>query len=148
MGSKKRTLGFLKYVIALLVLFLLGNSLVVCRENEYKLIRQFGRVQRVVSTSGLSFKLPFIQTTDTVPKEILLYDLPASDVITSDKKSMIVDSYVLWRVTDPLTFTQTLAALHSMCRPPSVCRAATVVGATGRVLVTVVQLSAISTSVL
>ena len=81
----------------------------VCRENEYKLIRQFGRVQRVVSTSGLSFKIPFIQTTDTVPREILLYDLPASDVITSDKKSMIVDSYVLWRVTDPLKFTQTLA---------------------------------------
>ena len=74
-----------------------------------KLIRQFGRVQRVVSTSGLSFKIPFIQTTDTVPREILLYDLPASDVITSDKKSMIVDSYVLWRVTDPLKFTQTLA---------------------------------------
>ena len=44
-----------------------------------------------------------------MPKAILLYDLPASDVITSDKKSMIVDSYVLWRVTDPLTFTQTLA---------------------------------------
>ena len=109
MDSKKRSFGFLKYVVALLVLFLLGNSLVVCRENEYKLIRQFGRVQRVVSTSGLSFKIPFIQTTDTVPREILLYDLPASDVITSDKKSMIVDSYVLWRVTDPLKFTQTLA---------------------------------------
>ena len=109
MDSEKRSFGFLKYVFALLVLFLLGNSLVVCRENEYKLIRQFGRVQRVVSTSGLSFKIPFIQTTDTVPREILLYDLPASDVITSDKKSMIVDSYVLWRVTDPLKFTQTLA---------------------------------------
>ena len=109
MDSKKSSFGFLKYVFALLVLFLLGNSLVVCRENEYKLIRQFGRVQRVVSTSGLSFKIPFIQTTDTVPREILLYDLPASDVITSDKKSMIVDSYVLWRVTDPLKFTQTLA---------------------------------------
>ena len=109
MDSKKRSFRFLKYGFALLVLFRLGHSLVVCRENEYKLIRQFGRVQRVVSTSGLSFKIPFIQTTDTVPREILLYDLPASDVITSDKKSMIVDSYVLWRVTDPLKFTQTLA---------------------------------------
>ena len=109
MDSKKKGLGFVKYIILLLALFLLGNSIVICRANEYKLIRQFGRVQRVVSASGLTFKLPFIQTTDTVPKEILLYDLPASDVITSDKKSMIVDSYVLWKVTDPLTFTQTLA---------------------------------------
>ena len=109
MDSKKKGLGFVKYIILLLALFLLGNSIVICRANEYKLIRQFGRVQRVVSASGLTFKLPFIQTTDTVPKEILLYDLPASDVITSDKKSMIVDSYVLWKVTGPLTFTQTLA---------------------------------------
>lgn len=98
-----------KYILAVVLLVILGNSIVVCQENEYKLIRQFGKVQRVVSSSGLTFKVPFIQSVDTVPKEILLYDLPASDVITSDKKSMIVDSYVLWRVEDPLKFTQTLA---------------------------------------
>ena len=95
--------------MALLILFLLGNSLVICKEMNISSSVSLERVQRVVSTSGLSFKIPLIQTTDTVPKAILLYDLPASDVITSDKKSMIVDSYVLWRVTDPLTFTQTLA---------------------------------------
>ncbi len=98
-----------KYIIIFVLLLVLGNSVVICRENEYKLIRQFGKVQRVVSASGLAFKVPFIQSVDTVPKEILIYDLPASDVITSDKKSMIVDSYVLWRVEDPLKFTQTLA---------------------------------------
>lgn len=109
MSKEKKPLGFIKYIIAGVLLLGLANSLVICKENEYKLIRQFGKVQRVVSTSGLSFKIPFMQTTDTVPREILVYDLPASDVITSDKKSMIVDSYVLWKVTDPLTFTQTLA---------------------------------------
>lgn len=106
-GKKAGRIG--KYLLALVLLLLLGNSIVICRENEYKLIRQFGKVQRVVSASGLTFKAPFIQSVDTVPKEILIYDLPASDVITSDKKSMIVDSYVLWRVEDPLKFTQTLA---------------------------------------
>lgn len=109
MSKEKKSFGFLKYILAVLVLLMLGSSMVICREDEYKLIRQFGKVQRVVSTSGLSFKIPFIQTVDTVPKKLLVYDLPASDVITSDKKSMIVDSYVLWRVTDPLKFTQTLA---------------------------------------
>lgn len=108
--SKVKKVGKVwKYILAVLLLLLLGNSMVICHENEYKLIRQFGKVQRVVSYSGLSFKIPFIQSVDTVPKEILIYDLPASDVITSDKKSMIVDSYVLWRVEDPLKFTQTLA---------------------------------------
>ncbi len=107
--NRKKAWKPLKYVILVAALIVLGNSLIVCQENEYKLIRQFGKVQRVVSTAGLSFKIPFVQSVDTIPREILLYDLPASDVITSDKKSMIVDSYVLWQVTDPLKFTQTLS---------------------------------------
>lgn len=109
MNKLKKAGGIWKYILIFALLVLLGNSLVICWENEYKLIRQFGKVQRVISTSGLNFKVPFIQSVDTVPKEILIYDLPASDVITSDKKSMIVDSYVLWKVEDPLKFTQTLA---------------------------------------
>lgn len=89
------------------VLFL--SSLIVTYDNEYKLVRQFGKVQRVVSESGISFKLPMIQTVNTIPKDIQLYDLAPSDVITSDKKTMVLDSYVLWRVTDPLKFAQTLS---------------------------------------
>ncbi len=84
------------------------GAMVVTQENEYKLIRQFGRVERVVSQAGLSFKIPFIQTTDTLPKEILIYDLMPSDVITADKKTMLCDSYALWKITDPLKFSQTL----------------------------------------
>ena len=49
------------------------------------------------------------QLNTVLIKELLIYDLPASDVITSDKKTMIVDSYVLWHVTDPLKFAQTLS---------------------------------------
>lgn len=71
-------------------------------------MREFGRIERVISDSGLYFKIPFIQEKDTVTKELLLYDIAKSDVITQDKKSMIVDSFVLWRVTDPKVFAQTL----------------------------------------
>jgi membrane protease subunit HflC len=83
--------------------------MIVTYENQFKLVRRFGKVERVISTPGISFKVPFIETVDVVPDQILIYDLPASDVITSDKKTMIVDSYVLWRVTDPLKFAQTLS---------------------------------------
>ncbi|MDE7252704.1 MAG: protease modulator HflC [Acetatifactor sp.] len=96
-------------VLLLLILLTVGaGSLVITNENEYSLIRQFGKVDHVVSNAGVSFKLPFIQSVDKLPKQILLYDLSPSDVITSDKKTMICDSYVLWRITDPLKFTQTL----------------------------------------
>lgn len=101
--------GGLFVVLVLIALFLMTSSVVVTHQDEYKLIRQFGKVQRVISQAGISGKIPFIETVDIIPNEILLYDLPASDVITSDKKTMIVDSYVLWRVTDPLKFAQTLS---------------------------------------
>ena len=105
---KKILRKILTIVIALAIIIGLGGSVVVTKENEYKLIREFGRVSRVIDTAGLSFKIPFIQSADTLPKEILLYDLAASDVITMDKKTMMSDSYVLWKISDPLKFAQTL----------------------------------------
>lgn len=96
-------------VIVVLVLLIVGaSSLVITNENQYSLIRQFGKVDHVIDHAGVSFKIPFIQSVDTLPKETLLYDLSSSDVITSDKKTMICNSYVLWHITDPLLFAQTL----------------------------------------
>lgn len=86
----------------------IGASVTVTAQNEYKLIRQFGKVDRVIDTAGISFRIPFLESTQTLPKQTLLYDLAASDVITKDKKTMISDSYVLWRISDPLKFAQTL----------------------------------------
>lgn len=83
-------------------------SVTVTAQNEYKLIRQFGKVKRVISVPGISLRIPFMETAATLPKETLLYDLSPSDVITRDKKTMITDSYVLWKIEDPLKFAQTL----------------------------------------
>lgn len=107
--GKKSGKGAVVVVLIIIALFVGLNSMIITHENEYKLVRQFGKVQRVISEAGLSFRVPFIESIDTIPNQILLYDLPSSDVITSDKKTMIVDSYVLWRVTDPLKFAQTLS---------------------------------------
>ena len=95
-------------IIGIAVVALAGASVTVTQQNEYKLIRQVGKVDRVISEPGISFKIPFIESTQSLPKETLLYDLAASDVITKDKKTMISDSYVLWRIQDPLKFAQTL----------------------------------------
>ena len=96
-------------IIVLFAALIVGvSSIVVTQENQYSLIRQFGKVDHVVEEAGVSFKIPFIQTVDTLPKQTLLYDLSPSDVITSDKKTMICDSYILWHITDPLKFAQTL----------------------------------------
>ena len=84
------------------------SSIVITKENEYKVIRQFGKISHVQTQAGVSFKIPFIQTESSLPKQILVYDLSPSDVITKDKKTMITDSYVLWQITDPIKFAQTL----------------------------------------
>lgn len=105
---KKAIAKTLAVVIILAALITLNGAVVITKENEYKLIREFGRVERIIDTAGISFKVPFIQSADTLPKYILIYDLAASDVITMDKKTMMTDSYVLWHITDPLKFAQTL----------------------------------------
>lgn len=93
---------------AVVIIVLLISSLVVTHENQYTLVRQFGKISRVIDEPGLGMKIPFIQTTDTCPKQTLLYDLTPSEVITRDKKTMITDSYVLWRISDPMKFAQSL----------------------------------------
>ncbi|MDY3730286.1 MAG: protease modulator HflC [Candidatus Choladocola sp.] len=95
-------------LIIVVLLGILGSSVVVTAEDEYTLVRQFGRISKVVDQPGVSMKIPFVQTTDTYPKQTLLYDLVPSEVITRDKKTMITDSYVLWRISDPMRFAQTL----------------------------------------
>ena len=110
----KKKVGFLIPVfIILAVLILVNSSLVVTYPNEYTVIKQFGRIESIRQTPGLSMKIPFIQTAEKIEKETLLYDLAVSDVMTKDKKSMIADCFVLWQIEDPYKYTQTLSAQKS-----------------------------------
>ena len=106
-----------RLIIALFVLLVAfvaaEGSMVVTYPNEYTIIKQFGKIESVRQNPGLSFKVPFIQTAETIQNEVLLYDLAVSDVMTKDKKSMIADCFVLWRIGDPYRYTQTLSAQKS-----------------------------------
>ena len=96
-------------LLVLALIIVLAGGMVVTQPNEYTIVRQFGAVVRIIDQPGLSMKLPFVQSVSTLPKTEMLYDLAVSDVITSDKKSMVADSFVLWRISDPLKFIQTLS---------------------------------------
>lgn len=101
-----------KLFLILLVLagFLGFSSTYSLRENEYGIRLQFNKIVAVDNNAGLYFKLPFIQNIRKVPKSIQLYDIRPSDVMTADKKSMIADMYILWRIVDPTVYYQTLNA--------------------------------------
>lgn len=99
--------------IAIIAIVFVLSSLVITKPGEYKVIKQFGKIVRVEendgSSFGLSFRIPFVQTETTISSKLTLSDLPASDVMTSDKKSMISDCFVLWRIEDPVKFIQKLS---------------------------------------
>ena len=115
MEGKKKS-GFaigLIAVILILAAVLIGSSTFIVHQNEYVTVRRFGKIVSIVSEPGLHLKTPFIEDTQAITGKIIIYDIPASDVITKDKKSMITDTYVLWKVTDPLKYVQTLNALSN-----------------------------------
>ena len=100
----------LLFIVVLIALFLGFNSTYSLKENEYGIKLQFNKIVAIDDQAGLYYKIPFMQNVRKVPKSIQLYDIRPSDVMTSDKKSMIADMYILWRVSDPTVYYQTLNA--------------------------------------
>ena len=111
--NAKRISGVIIAVLLIAGFIVLLSSLVITKENEYTIVKQFSKIERVNKSAGLSLKIPFVETVDKLPKQIQFYDMAESDVITKDKKTMVVDSYVLWRITDPVIFAQSLNSVTS-----------------------------------
>lgn len=107
--AKKATAGIIAIVILVLLVIVGTESLYVVHQNEYGVVLEFGAVQDIRNEPGLYVKIPFIQSVSTLPKTMLLYDLPISDVITADKHSMVLDSFALWRISDPRLFIESLS---------------------------------------
>jgi len=96
-------------IVILLALFAVINlASVITYPNEYKVIKTMGKISRVTTEPGFSLRVPLIQSETTIPRSRQLYDIAPTEIYTSDKKKMEVDAYIIWRVTDPVKFTQTL----------------------------------------
>ncbi len=107
----KKISSFMIGAVCIILIFVLANSVYIAEYRYSVLIKQFDRIIGTTVEPGIYFKLPFIQSTQSVYAGKRIYDIPASDVITRDKKSMIADNYVLWTVTDPVKYYQTLGAI-------------------------------------
>lgn len=97
---------------AFLLLIMFMDASYTLHTNQAALIMRFGRVKKIESNTGFHMHAPFIESESKVYTGDYLYDIPTSDVITSDKKSMIADDYLIWSVTDPLKYYQTLGAIR------------------------------------
>ena len=97
-------------LVALLVVLGLSNSLYTVAENEYACTVRFSKIIDTADEAGLHFKVPFIDSVKYFTKATQLYDIPPSEVLTSDKQNMTVDCYILWSISDPKLFYQTLGS--------------------------------------
>ena len=95
-------------VIAVLAVIVLSDSFFTVRENEYACTVRFSAIIDTTAEPGLHFKVPFIDSVKYFPNTTMLYDIPPSEVLTSDKQNMTVDCYILWSISDPKLFYQTL----------------------------------------
>ncbi len=103
-------------LIGVVFVLTLPFSFYVVGPNEYAALFEFGKIVSVSDTPGIKYKLPTVNTVRYISKKLHLYDIPRSGVITKDKKSMIADNYVTWRVIDPVKYIQTLNAIESRAR--------------------------------
>jgi membrane protease subunit HflC len=108
--TKKVIIRSLLAALALAVVVCGASAFYTVEENEYACVVRFSKIISTTDTAGLHMKMPFIDSTKIFPKAIMLYDIPPSEVLTSDKQNMTVDSYVLWRISDPLLFYQSLGS--------------------------------------
>ena len=100
--------GILIGVIVLLLVVLALGSMYTVQENQYACIFRFSEIVATEDTAGLHFKIPFIDTVEYFTKATMFYDIPPSEVLTSDKQNMTVDCYILWSISDPQQFYRAL----------------------------------------
>ncbi len=111
--KSKAKVGIITVVIIVLLVILASASLYTVGEDEYACTVRFSKIINTTSDAGLHVKVPFIDSIKKFPDKIMLYDIQPSEVLTADQKNMTVDSYVMWKISDPLTFYKSLGSINT-----------------------------------
>ena len=95
-------------IIAFVLILVVSGSFYTVREDQYACVFRFSQIVDTTDTAGAHFKIPFIDKVQYFSKATQFYDIPPSEVLTSDKQNMTVDCYILWKVSDPQQFYRAL----------------------------------------
>jgi len=92
-------------IVLAVVALLLRTSVFVVDQRQFAIVFEFGQIHKVIAEPGLHFKWPMVQNVETLDRRILTIDSGAPDrVQTSEKKNLLIDYFVKWRVTDPKAY--------------------------------------------
>ncbi|CAH1664957.1 protease modulator HflC [Chelatococcus asaccharovorans] len=106
MSSALKTVGIIAVLILLVVFY---SATFVVSQTQQALVLRFGGVRQVISSPGLYFKVPLIESVVYLDKRVLDLNLPEQEVIASDQKRLVVDAFTRYRITDPVRFYQTVS---------------------------------------
>ncbi len=102
----KKTIGLL--VVVVIAGILLMSAFFTIREDQQAVVTRFGKPVRIIKSPGLNYRMPFIEEVSTFSTKLLEYDSSPTEIITQDKKTLKVDNFSRWRISDPLLFLQTV----------------------------------------
>ena len=95
-------------VVLVIVAVFIYNGLYIVDQTQQAMVLQLGKPVKVVKEPGLNFKIPFIQQVTYFDRRLLHYDAAPAEIITSDKKNLVIDNYSKWKIVDPLKFYQSV----------------------------------------
>ncbi|MCZ8536260.1 protease modulator HflC [Paenisporosarcina quisquiliarum] len=101
LNLKKHMKAIITLTIVFAALIILLANVYVVKENEYRVVRQFGEVVDLRDDPGIYMKVPFVQSVSSLPRYQMTYNVSEAEINTKDKKRIIIDNYAVWRITQP-----------------------------------------------
>ena len=99
-----KKIGIFGIIVVLVIIIVVSSAAYTVDQTRQAIVIQMGKPVGDISGPGLHFKIPFIQQAVYFESRILLYDAPPAEILTKDKKNLVVDNYTKWRIIDPLKF--------------------------------------------
>lgn len=114
--QKVKNIGRISFAVVFLILLIIAVSTAsyVVGENEYAYITRFSKFVKIQDSAGLHLKMPFLDKVEKIPQYRMMYDIPPSEVLTGDKKTLVVDNFAVWKIDDPYTFMKTVSRITEM----------------------------------
>ncbi len=95
-------------VLGLLIIVLASSSMFTVHMTQSAVVLELQKPKEIITEPGLYFKIPFVQQVRYFSNQLLDNDSPPAEVITKDKKNLLIDNFSVWRITEPLKFLETV----------------------------------------
>ncbi|MDN5341829.1 protease modulator HflC [Oceanotoga sp. DSM 15011] len=110
---KNKIMLVLSLIIVFTVIFILFSSFYILDQTQQAAVLRFGEIKKIETEPGLHFKTPFIDNVDKFEKRIMIYDINPERLITADKKTIVVDTYALWKISNPKVFIESMRTVST-----------------------------------